>query len=243
MNPKQLQIIFEDAHLIAINKPSGLLVLPHRIKTEEVNLKKLLESLYPQIYMVHRLDRDTSGIILVAKDADTHKKLNQEFQEKRIEKIYWTLVNGKPNPPEYTITLKIAENNSHKGTYMVHKSGADAITHYKTIELFRNYSLLEIILETGKTHQIRVHMSAIGNPLAVDPIYGIKDKEGIYLSSIKRNFKLSQDTEERPIMNRLTLHAKSLSFKHPHSNEKISIEAPLPKDFMVLLKLLKEYNQ
>lgn len=242
MNHKQLQIIFEDEYLLAINKPAGLLVLPHRIKTEEINLKSILEGMYPQVFIVHRLDRDTSGILLVAKDAETHKKLSLAFQERTIKKKYWALVNGKPNPSEYTITLKIAENNAHKGTYLVHKSGAEAITHYKTIVTFRHYALLEIELETGKTHQIRVHMKAIGHPLAIDPLYGPGEQKGIFLSSFKKNFRVGQE-EERPIMSRLTLHSKSLEFVHPITGAEMKLEAPLPKDFKVLLKLLEEHNK
>lgn len=240
MKKSQLEILFEDDFLIALNKPSGLLVLPHRTKPEP-NIKQILEKIYGEIWMVHRLDRDTSGVLLVAKDANTHRLLNIDFQNKQVEKTYWALVNGKPNPAAATITLKIAENPANKGTYMTTPAGAEAITHYETVQNFRLFSLMSIQLETGKTHQIRVHMKAIGHPLAVDPIYGKEPQTGIFLSQIKRNFKFSQ-TEERPIINRLTLHAKEIQFIHPVTKQHMKIEAPLPKDFSVMLKLLEEHN-
>lgn len=240
MKKHQPEILFEDDFLIALNKPAGLLVLPHRSKPEP-NLKQILENKYGEIWMVHRLDRETSGVLLVAKDANTHRLLNIDFQNKQVEKTYWTLVNGKPNPPSATITLKIAESQSEKGTYITSPAGAEAVTHYQTIKNYRLFSLLSIQLETGKTHQIRVHMKVIGHPLAVDPIYGKEPHEGIFLSQLKRNFKFSQ-TDERPIINRLTLHAKQIQFVHPITKEEMKIEAPLPKDFSVLLKLLEEHN-
>ncbi|MBP7477396.1 MAG: RluA family pseudouridine synthase [Chitinophagales bacterium] len=240
MKPINIEVIYEDEDILVVNKPSGCLVLPDRIKSEDWNIKAHFEKQYPNIFIVHRIDRDTSGVLILAKNAAAHKHLSLQFQERKTAKNYIALVHGRMQVKAATLTLKIAENKAHRGRYLIHKSGLDAITHYQTIEEFRHYTLLDIQIETGRTHQIRVHMQAIQHPLAIDPIYGLPEKTGIFLSEIKKHYKPNKEVEEeRPLINRLTLHASKLTITHPTTNEVMILEADLPKDFQLVLKHLR----
>ena len=150
MKAMNIEIIYEDDDILVVNKPSGCLVLPDRIKSDDWNIKAHFEKIYPSIFIVHRIDRDTSGVLILAKNAEAHKHLSLQFQERKTAKNYIALVHGRMQVKSATLTLKIAENKAHKGRYIIHKSGLDAITHYQTIEEYRHYSLLDIQIETGR---------------------------------------------------------------------------------------------
>ena len=230
-------IIFENDDFVAVNKPAGLLSIPDRTQSA-VSLKEMLAEKYGSIFTVHRIDRDTSGIILFAKNEATHKFLSQAFEERRIEKYYYGIVIGSPAATSGTMDAPISEHPLHKGLMTVHRNGKPAITDYKVIEAYKLYSLLEFQLHTGRTHQIRVHCKNMGHPLACDELYG--DGKPVLLSSIKRKFKLSKNEEaERPIVNRLALHAHRLIFTDAAGN-KHELTAELPKDMRALLQQLKK---
>jgi 23S rRNA pseudouridine955/2504/2580 synthase/23S rRNA pseudouridine1911/1915/1917 synthase len=216
-----------------------MLVIADRAGKEKRNVQSILELVYGKMYIVHRIDRDTSGALILAKTAEAHRAFSLLFQNRKIEKIYWAIVNGHPHPTAATISLKIAENLQKRGEYLTHHRGVEAITHYQVKEKLGNYALMSLHIETGRTHQIRVHMKAIQHPLAVDPIYNDTGRMGIFLSDIKRKYKPTAE-EERPLLGRLSLHAFSIRFLHPFTEEEIYIEAPLFKDMMVTLKLLRE---
>lgn len=238
MSKISLDIIFENSELVAINKPSGLLTIPDRHDEALPSLQKLLAERYGQIFTVHRLDRDTSGIIVFAKDAAMHKYLSQLFESHTITKKYQGIVLGQPTHESGTIDAPIAEHPVQKGSMVVHRKGKAAITDYTVLEKLGQFSLMQFQIHTGRTHQIRVHAKHIGHPIACDPLYG--DGKPILLSAIKRKYKLSKDElEERPIVNRLALHASSLQFVLPN-NETITLEAPLHKDMRALLQQLKK---
>jgi 23S rRNA pseudouridine1911/1915/1917 synthase len=233
------EVIFENDDFVAINKPAGLLSIPDRTQSA-VSLKEMLAEKYGSIFTVHRIDKDTSGIILFAKNEATHKFLSLAFEERRIEKYYYGIVHGSPATQSGTIDAPISEHPLHKGLMTVHRSGKPAITDYKVIEAYKAFSLLEFQLHTGRTHQIRVHCKNMGHPLACDELYG--DGKPVLLSSIKRKFKLSKsEEEERPIVNRLALHAHHLKFTDaagtPHE-----LTAELPKDMRALLQQLKKQS-
>jgi 23S rRNA pseudouridine1911/1915/1917 synthase len=237
MNIKPL-IIAETDNWVVLNKPSGLLSIPDREgKTD--SLKSYLATYYPQIFTVHRLDKDTSGLILFAKNAESHKLLTQMFEQRSIQKMYLALVNNSPNPAIGTVKNNLREHYAKKGTYQVASTGKEAITHYNTIETFKNYSLLQCNIETGRTHQIRVHCQYLGCPIVADNLYG--DGKAFYLSSVKKKFNLSKNSlEETPILSRLALHAATLNFTDPLTNIDYALEAPLLKDMAVTLKQLKK---
>lgn len=230
-------IIYEDQNLIALNKPSGLLAIPDR-EGKEISLKKLLVEKYGNIFTVHRLDKDTSGLIVFAKNEATHKHLSQQFEARQTEKIYLGLVLGSLAEKKGSIDAPIAEHPVKKGLMTVHRKGKESFTDYQVLEDFKIFSWLQFQIHTGRTHQIRVHAKHIGHPVVCDNLYG--DGKPILLSLLKHKFKLSKnELEERPILNRLALHALSLQFENIN-NETIKLEAPLPKDLKALLQQLRK---
>lgn len=232
-------IVFENEKFVAINKPAGLLSIPDRTQSE-VSLKDMLITRYGSIFTVHRIDKDTSGLIVFAKDEITHKFLSQAFEERRVEKFYQGIVLGSPAEKTGTIDAPISEHPLHKGLMVVHRNGKPSVTDYSVIEDHRSYSLLQFQLHTGRTHQIRVHCKNMGHPLACDDLYG--DGKPILLSSLKKKFKLSKhDEEEKPMLSRLALHSYCLKFTDAdgHTHE---LSAPLPKDMRALLQQLKKLS-
>ncbi len=230
-------IIFENENFLAINKPAGLLSIPDRMQSE-VSLKDMLINKYGSIFTVHRLDKDTSGIILFAKNETTHKFLSQAFEERRVEKFYQGIVHGSPAEKKGTIDAPISEHLVQKGLMVIHRNGKPSVTDYEVIEDYKSYSLLQFQLHTGRTHQIRVHCKNIGHPLACDELYG--DGKPVLLSSLKKKYKLSKhDEEERPMLNRLALHSYCLKFTDAVGNA-FNLAAELPKDMKALLQQLKK---
>ncbi len=231
------EVIFENDSFIAINKPAGLLSIPDREQTQ-ISLKDILLKKYDAIFTVHRLDKDTSGIILFAKNEAAHKYFSQLFEERKIEKYYQGLVHGIPTQKKGTIDAPIAEHGVQKGFYIVHQRGKDSVTDYEVIQENKSFSLLQFQLHTGRTHQIRVHCKNIGHPLACDELYG--NGKPVLLSTIKKKYKLSQhDEQERPMLNRLALHSYRLKFADI-DGKIIDLEAQLPKDIRALLQQIKK---
>jgi len=233
------EIVFENDHWLALNKPHGLLSIPDR-EGKDISLKQLLQEKYGQIFTVHRLDRNTSGIIVFAKDEDTHKFLSKAFEERLVEKFYVGLVNGTLPEKKGTIDQPIAENMAKRGMMIIHKRGKISVTDYEVVDEFGKYSFVRFQIHTGRTHQIRVHMEYLGHPIVCDDLYG--DPAPILISSIKRKFKLSKnELEERPIMNRLALHAAELHFTDVSGN-KYNLAAEMPKDMRALLQQLRKWK-
>lgn len=236
MHNTEVPIIAENDSLVVVNKPSGLLTIPDRFDAQLPSVKTRLQQQYGNIFVVHRIDRDTSGILLFAKNEDAHKYYSAAFEERTIVKKYLGLVHGSPLQSSGTINKPIAHHPVQKGKMVVHRSGKPSVTHYRVMQNFGLYSLVEWQIETGRTHQIRVHMQDLGHPIVCDELYGTP--EPIFLSRIKRKFKLSKNEEaERPMLNRLALHAFSLDFTS-QENRQIHLEAPLFKDMQATLTQL-----
>lgn len=232
---QHINIIQEHIDFIAVNKPSGMLSIQDR--AGEGSLKDVLKDRCGLIYTVHRLDKETSGLILFARNEGAHKKLCALFESRNIAKTYTGIVYGTLMEKEGIVDQPIMENPSKKGVMMIHAKGKPSITEYRVIEETGPFSILSFNILTGRTHQIRVHMQHLGHPIACDSLYG--NNQPIYVSAFKRKFKLSKKEEtEKPILNRLALHASSLSFKW--NNEDIYIEAPLYKDMKALIQQLKK---
>ncbi len=237
-----LEILFEDAHLIIINKPAGLVVHPapghytgtlvNAVLFHCKDLKGVGAEKRPGI--VHRLDMGTSGVMVVAKDQATHEGLVSLFSIHDIERKYEALVGGQPATHSGTITSTIGRHptNRHKMAANV-KNGKKAVTHYKTIKQYNGAAHMELRLQTGRTHQIRVHMSQIlHTPVLCDPIYGGSD------SHLKRSpSSIRQKLTEYPYQ---LLHAKELGFVHPITKEKLHFTAPPPEMFQAALLAFSE---
>ncbi len=233
---KTVDIIFENDHFVAVNKAAGMLSIPDR-KQSETSLKDILIEKYGHIFTVHRLDKETSGIILFAKDEATHKFLSKAFEEKTVEKYYLGLVHGT-TPQTGSIDGAIMEHPVHKGLMTVNRKGKPSLTEYELQETLGKYSLVKFRIHTGRTHQIRVHAKNIGHPIACDPLYG--DGTPIRLSSIKKKYNLSKkEEEERPILNRVALHSYQLKFTDAEGNA-FDLVAELPKDIRALVQQMKK---
>jgi len=248
-NKIPLNILYDDNDIIIINKSSGVVVHPGAGNHENTIVNGLLYKYQKKLSsiggklrpgIVHRIDKDTSGVIVVAKNDDAHINLSQQFSEHTIKRTYETIIWGSLKPQSGTIREKISRSIRNRQLMAVRKEkGKMAITNYKTLKIFQNsdlpkMSLVECKLETGRTHQIRVHMNFKGNPIVGDKSYG----------KSKKKFKKINPIIEKKInnFNRQALHAKSLGFIHPSSKKEIFFEAKRPKDFEELIKSLEKFT-
>ena len=239
-----LNIIYEDEFLLVVNKPAGMVAHPafanytgtlvnallyHTKSLSSVNLP-----VRPGI--VHRLDKDTSGLLVVAKDDYTHSKLAYQFSKHNIEREYWAVCWGHLEQKYGKIDRNITRSKNDRKKFIVSESeGKYAVTHYEVLEEFEFASLIKLNLETGRTHQIRVHLLSINHPVFGDPVYG--GKEIVYGSSLPKMKNRVQNLFE--IMKRQALHAKTLGFIHPQTKEKVRFDSELPRDMKELLEKLK----
>lgn len=223
-----LDIIYEDNDIIVVNKQKGLVVHPANgnpdgtLVNAIMNIcKDSLSGIGGEIRpgIVHRLDKDTSGLIIIAKNDKAHIHLSEQIKNHEVKKTYIALVRGIVKENEATINMPIGRSTKDRKKMAVSKNGKNAITHFKVIKRYENYTLLEIKIETGRTHQIRVHMSHIGYPVVGDAVY----------SNGKNPFGVIGQM----------LHAAKLTFKHPITNEELNLEAPLPEYFKEVLDKLK----
>lgn len=233
-------IIAETENWVAVNKPSGLLSIPDR-EGKETSLKTLLKEKYGEIFTVHRIDKDTSGLIIFAKNEAAHKHLSKQFEDRQTKKIYLGLVTGSPSVKTGRIDSSIAEHPALNGTMIIHRKGKEALTDYEVLEDFSIYSLVRFQIHTGRTHQIRIHMKDIGHPIVCDLLYG--DGKPILISALKKKYNLSRnELEERPILGRLALHAFQLAFKDI-DGKSIELEAPLHKDMRATMQQLTKIKK
>ena len=228
-----LNVVFEDEHLIVIDKPAGLVVHPAVGNYDGTLVNALLHHCQGQLSgiggvarpgIVHRIDKDTSGLLVVAKSDVAHEGLARQFEDHSIERAYLALVAGNPMPPSGTVTGSIGRSNTNrkKMALVSEGRGKHAVTHFATLERFQGAALVECRLETGRTHQVRVHMTSLGHPLLGDPAYG--------RTPPKLKPLLAEHKFERQ-----ALHAKVLGFVHPVTGEQLRFESPLPADMGGLL--------
>jgi len=242
----KLDIVFEDKDLIVLNKPSGIIMHPGAGNFDNTIVNALMNysknsfstiggELRPGI--VHRIDKNTSGLVVIAKNNQTHEHLSKQFNKHTVERVYQLLIWGKVRPSKGKIETFITRSKKNRQMMEVSNiKGKKAITNYKTLEIFENkniptFSLLECKLETGRTHQIRVHMNYLGNSIVGDDKY-------------KKNFKKFKDIEpslEKVLtkLNRQFLHAKTLGFIHPQKNKQMIFDSILPKELEIILKTLR----
>ena len=237
---KRAETIFENDDFIVLNKPSGMLSIPDRTQSAE-SLKDHLQKKLGKIFTVHRIDKDTSGLIVFAKNEQTHQFLSGAFEDRKVEKYYLGLVQGMLPEKKGSIIEPIAEHPAKNGRMVIHRKGKPSQTDYEVQEEFGICSLMQFRIHSGRTHQIRVHMKHIGHSLLCDELYGSTDP--VFLSSIKRNFKKSgqMDEEEKPLLSRLALHAQRLLF-HDGQGQQYEFEAPLPRDMKALIQQLRKWR-
>jgi 23S rRNA pseudouridine1911/1915/1917 synthase len=222
-----LKVLYEDSDVIVVDKPQGMVVHPAPGVQNGTLVNALLSHCndlsgingVSRPGIVHRIDKDTSGILVVAKNDNAHNKLAFQLKDHTMNRIYIALVEGRLKSDEGTIDASLARHPIDRIKIAVVKDGRRAVTHYKVLERFENNTLVQCKLETGRTHQIRVHMAHIGHPLVGDPVYGFK----------KQRFNLQGQM----------LHAKILGFVHPSTDEYVEFVSPLPEYFEKVLKILR----
>ena len=238
-----LNIIYEDDEVIVINKQADLIVHPARnyksgtlvnaLVYHAKNLSSINGDYRPGI--VHRLDKNTTGVIIVAKTDTAHWKLSRQFAQRTTKKTYLAIVHGIPELTADRINEPIGTNPNQREKMAVRYEGKEAVSFYKILEEFRGYSLVELSPKTGRTHQLRVHMRHIKHPIVADDMYGGKI---IYPWQIEDR----QPQPEDPIMTRTALHAWKLEINHPTSNKRMTFEAQPPEDFQNLLENLRKFR-
>lgn len=233
------ELIHADEDLLVVNKPSGWLTIPDRHDADLVSVKSWLESKYEKVFVVHRIDKDTSGLLIFARNAEAHKYYNSLFEKRSLTKNYCGLVSGTVQHEEGIVDQPIQEHPSIAGKMVVGRKGKPSLTHYYVEERFRNLTWMRFQIETGRTHQIRVHLSNAGHPIVCDALYG--SSEPVYLSTFKKKFKLSKsDEQERPLVSRLALHAYSVVLTDRQGEER-TFTAPLSRDLDAALKQLRKW--
>ena len=232
-----IDIVYEDEYLIVVNKPAGLVVHPGAGNTSGTLMNALLNydqylKAVPRAGIIHRLDKNTSGLLIVARDIESQFKLVKDLESRIIKRIYAVLVYGVPPYRAGEIDLALGRHPRERKKMAIKVDGKSARTHYNLTEKFKRHSLLECELDTGRTHQIRVHMQALGTPIIGDIEYG-----GQFRRSKSDGRELEAMLKAFP---RQALHARKLSLNHPKNGQNLSFSAPIPKDFGSLLEAMRE---
>jgi len=231
-------VIFESTGFIAVNKSSGISIGGDRWDESKERLDSIIsqDCGYGKIYTVHRIDRDTSGLVVFAKDQQTHKLLSGAFEERKIAKRYIAVVHGRPHWDETSCELALVPNGNKRHMTIIDKfRGKPSVTLFRRLGSAGNYSVLEVMPETGRIHQIRVHAASLGFPVVCDSLYG--KETPVLLSSFKPGWR-GKTNEEKPLLSRLGLHAMEITL--PVEICEHTLKAPLPRDMAALIKQMEK---
>ncbi|MDR6781721.1 23S rRNA pseudouridine955/2504/2580 synthase [Pedobacter africanus] len=230
-------ILFENDDYIVVNKPPFVASLDERGGSGEVNILRLAKQYCADAQVCHRLDKETSGAIIIAKTPEAYRHVSIQFEKRKVNKTYHAVVDGQFSFNALFIDLPIL-NDGNKSVTIDRKEGKRAETIFNTLKNYRHYTLVECKPITGRMHQIRIHLATQRAAIAGDDMYRGKP---VFLSSLKKGYRLAKDEEEQPIMKRFALHAWHVVFKGTDGQD-IVIEAPYPKDFATLIKLLDKFD-
>ena len=240
----KIEIIYEDERILVVNKPSGISVTADRTgaaQLTDVLNGQLGEAAVKQLLLIHRLDKQTSGCLMLAKTKEAQSKFSSFFAKKRIKKTYLALVTGIAPCEQGKINARIIRDVKRPNQmHLTRKKGKEASTRWKLLADFEIASLLAVSPITGRTHQLRVHLPSIGLPLAIDPLYG--NSRPIFLSDFKHGYRLGKKQTEKPLIDRLTLHAYQLELEYPEPNQPDCFIAGLDKKFKATLKMMTKHN-
>lgn len=224
-------LLWEDENWLAINKPPGISTLADRIS--EFNVLERARSRYPDAQVCHRLDKETSGVLILAKNPEAYRHLSLQFQNREVGKQYHAVVHGVHRFEN--VTIEAALDTRSAPPVKVTSHGKKSVTLIHTVKIFRQHTLVACRPLTGRMHQIRVHLAYAGAPIVGDAMYG---GSPLYLSALKQDYRLKKGTVEQPLMDRTALHALMLTFRD-FSGSEVKIEAPYPKDFRALMRQLE----
>lgn len=227
-------VLYSDKYYTIINKPTGISTLDDRVN--DIDILKLSREQNPEATPCHRLDKETSGVLVIANHKEAYKYFASILEKREVKKVYHAVVDGVHSFNDFEADESL---NSTGSKTRVERNGKGSLTLIQTLEAFKRHTLLKCFPFSGRMHQIRVHLSHHGAPIVSDGLYGGQDA---YLSSLKRNFNLKKFDEENPMIRRMALHATSITFIHPESEESVTVEAPYPKDFEVLVKQLRKFK-
>jgi len=245
MSKKQIEIIHKDSEIVVLNKPSGISVTKDRTGAEQ--LTDLLRTQFDDTFveslrLIHRLDKDTSGVLVLARTLQAQAEFTSYFEKRIVKKIYLAFVKGFVKDSEGVIETPLSRNPSNTNLMRIDlKKGKDALAQWNLLADFGSIALLKIQPLTGRTHQIRVHLPSIGLPLAIDPLYG--NSRYIFLSDFKTGYRLGKGQTEKPLIDRLTLHAYQIELPERKNRTSKLFIAGLDKKFTAALKMLTKYNQ
>jgi RluA family pseudouridine synthase len=225
-------ILFQDNDYVLINKPPFISTLDDRVENQ--NILGIAREFVEDAQVCHRLDKDTSGVLAIAKNPDAYRHLSMQFENREVSKTYHAVVDGIHAFQEKSVEASILKLND--GTVKISKDGKEALTYFTTKETYKDHTLVECHPITGRMHQIRIHLRLLRAPITGDDVYGGKP---FFVSSVKRGFNLKKETDELPLIKRMALHAFSLEFALKN-HQTVKIEAPYPKDFQALVKQLGE---
>lgn len=236
MNSARTWAIHEDEHILVVNKPSGVLSVPDGYDPDLPHLRGELEPLYGPLWIVHRLDKETSGLVVLARSAQAHQALNDQFAERQVFKTYHALILGEPSWKVTQVDLPLMPDADRKHrTRVDRRNGKPSLTEFELIDRFEVYSLVEARPKTGRTHQIRTHLASLELPVAVDPLYG----DGLPVTQVllQADGRVGE-FREVTLLDRLALHARMIRFQHPASGEMVEFRARYPKDLTRALRQL-----
>jgi len=232
-----IPILFIDQDLLVINKSAGLRSLPDGYDYSLPHAKSVLSPKYGSLWIVHRLDRYTSGVMVLARNREAHRDLNTQFQNHKVKKVYLAIIVGCPAWEHETVRLPLLVNTGRKHRTVVDpEKGKPSETEFIVIERFTDYCLLEARPKTGRRHQIRAHLSYEGYPIACDSVYA-NQSETIRLENSAALTK--RQHFPNPVLNRIALHASSLEIVHPEKNQRFHLHAPLPEDMQQAIEILR----
>jgi len=244
MAKETIQIIYQDADIIVINKPAGVSTTKDRAGKPAiipVLQNQLAIGEQTKLRLVHRLDKDASGVMFLAKNLQAQSKLSSDFEKRLVKKTYLALVRGPATQPHGTISSPLARHRKNPQLMCIgSKRGKPALTNWRLLANFGSVSLLAVYPLTGRTHQVRVHLAASGMPLAVDSSYG--SSQPIFLSEFKADYRLGKEKAERPLIDRLGLHCYELQLPNPPPQCPASFIAPLDAKFTACIKMLAKHN-
>jgi RluA family pseudouridine synthase len=240
-------LVYQDSRIVAVNKSSGIAVTADRWDPSAERLDRLLEAApelgFSRLWTVHRVDRDTSGLVVFARDGETHRSLSLAFQGRQVEKRYLAVVYGRPLWKETSCDLPLVPNGNKKHQTIIDKyRGKKSLTCFRFLGGVGNYSVVEALPRTGRTHQIRVHLAALGHPVVCDALYG--SGKAVFLSAFKPG-RRGDPLEERPLLDRLGLHAAELTLPCPDAEGRngagaLKLSAPLSRDMAALIRQMEK---